>query len=39
MEICLGNYLEHLVYSIVGLEYVYPFLSTCALINNTVIDF
>lgn len=30
MEICLGNYVEHLVYSIIGHDSVYPFLFTCA---------
>ena len=29
MEICLGNYVEHLLHLAVGLDYVYPFLEKC----------
>ena len=29
MEICLGNYVEHLLHLTVGLDYVYPFLDNC----------
>lgn len=33
MEICLANYMEHLIHRVLGIHYVYPFLSTCALNN------
>ena len=32
LESCIGNYIEHLVHTVVGLEYVYPFLKFCAVL-------